>query len=527
MKQILHTNKLGVGAIQHRFLNNGGFMSILEMKNITKIYGALKANDNINLTLEKGEILAVIGENGAGKSTLMKILYGLETATEGQIYLNGKEVQIKSPHDAMQNKIGMVQQHFMLFKTCTVAENVVYGCEPRKHKIFFDREKAVADTIELSEKYGLKIDPIMKVGDYSVGIQQRVEILKVLYQNAEIIIFDEPSAVLTPQEVDELLITIKNLSEMGKSIIIITHKLNEVMAVADRVLVMRRGQYVKELDKKDTNVEELSYLMVGRSIANQEIENIEAGDKILEVKDLVLKAKDNDKNILDNININVRQGEIVGIAGVSGNGQTNLINVLTGLEKADSGEIILNGTDVFAKKVKEIRDSGMACIPEDRYLSGCAADANLLETAMMGHHRKTEFAKKGLIKHKESREFTQKLLEEYDVRNSGISQKAGELSGGNIQKLIVAREIEENTPCIIAAEPTRGIDIGAMKYVHSQLLRRRKEMAGVLLISSELSEILSLSDRIYVIYDGQIVKEFSREEATEEKIGIYMLGGKG
>lgn len=499
--------------------------AILRMENITKIYGSLKANDDISLTLNKGEILAVIGENGAGKSTLMKILYGLETATEGKIYLEDKEVDIRTPHDAMAHKIGMVQQHFMLLDTCTVAENVVYGYEPRKYGIFFDRKKAIEETEKLSEKYGLKIDPRVKVGQYPVGLQQRVEILKVLYQNAEIIIFDEPSAVLTPQEVDELLSTIKNLSKLGKSIIIITHKLKEVMEVADRVLVMRRGKYIKEVNISDTSIEDLSYLMVGKNIINQEIPELEAGEDILRVKDLVLKDNKGGRNILDGINLHLKKGEIVGIAGVSGNGQSELIKVLTGLIKADDGEIILNGQNVKGKSVKDIRDTGMACIPEDRYLWGCAKEANLLETAMMSHHKKEEFSLRGLIKYRESKAFTEKLLEEYDVRNSGIGQKAGELSGGNIQKLIVAREIEEDTACIIAAEPTRGIDIGAMKYVHDQLLKRRNEMGGVLLISSELTEIMSLSDRIYVIYDGKIVAEFTRKEATEEKIGIYMMGG--
>ncbi len=499
---------------------------ILEMKNITKIYGNLKANDDVSLTLNKGEILAVIGENGAGKSTLMKILYGLERATEGKIYLNDKEISIKSPHDAMAHNIGMVQQHFMLFDTCSVAENVVYGYEPRKYKFFFDRKKAIEVTQSLSEKYSIKIDPKVNVGDYPVGIQQRVEILKVLYQNSEIIIFDEPSAVLTPKEVGDLLATIKNLSGMGKSIILITHKLKEVMAVADRVMVMRGGKYIKEVKTSEVSTEELSYLMVGKNLISQEIPKIKAGEDILRVRDLVLKDKNGGRNILSNLNLWVKQGEIVGIAGVSGNGQSELIKVLTGLEKADSGELVINGKNVMGKSAREIRDSGMACIPEDRYLSGCASEANLMETAVMAHHRKKDFSKKGLIKYRESKVFTERLLREYDVRNSGISQKAGELSGGNIQKLIVAREIEEHTACIIAAEPTRGIDIGAMKYVHDRLIKRRNAMGGVLLISSELSEIMSLSDRIYVIYEGQIVAEFSRAEASEEKIGIYMMGGE-
>lgn len=498
---------------------------ILRMENITKVYGALKANDDISFSLQQGEILAIIGENGAGKSTLMKILYGLENATAGKIYLRGKEACIKTPHDAMAHHIGMVQQHFMLLDTCSVAENVVYGCEPRKYKIFFDRKKAIEETGKLSEKYGLQIDPELKVGDCPVGLQQRVEILKVLYQNAEILIFDEPSAVLTPQEVAELLKTIRHLSDMGKSIIIITHKLKEVMQVADRVLVLRRGKYIKEVNTCDTDMEELSCLMVGKSIVHREVEPQEAGRCILQVKDLVLKDKRAGRNILDGLSLEVKEGEIVGIAGVSGNGQSELIKVLTGIEKADAGEISVNGNAVMKKSVREIRDAGMACIPEDRYLSGCAKAADLVETAIMAHHQKSRFSRKGLLRYREAKDFTRTLLEEYDVRNSGLSQKAEELSGGNIQKLIVAREIEENTPCLIAAEPTRGVDIGAMKYIHEQLLNRRSKGGGILLISSELTEILALSDRIYVMYEGKIAAEFGRKDADEEKIGMYMMGG--
>lgn len=499
--------------------------AILEMKNITKIYGTNKANDNVSLTLHKGEVLAVIGENGAGKSTLMKVLYGLEQPNEGEIFIKGEKVQIKSPHEAMAHGIGMVQQHFMLLDVCSVAENVVYGCEPRKHKIFFDRKKAIDDTEELSQKYGLQIDPKVKVGSIPVGLQQRVEILKVLYQNAEIIIFDEPSAVLTPQEVEELLKTIRKLSEMGKSIILITHKLNEVMAVADRILVMRRGQYITEVNKTDTTTDELSFLMVGRRIIDKDVPAIQPGKTVLDVKDVVLKNKKGGRNILDKLTIHVDAGEIVGIAGVSGNGQSELIRLLTGIEHADEGEILLCGEDVRLGSPRKLRDTGMACIPEDRFLSGCAREANLIETAIMAHHTKDTLSRHGVLRTKNCRDFTEGLLEKYDVRNSGTDQKAGELSGGNIQKLIVAREVEENTPCIIAAEPTRGIDIGAMEYVHNQLLERRRNMGAVLLISSELTEILSLSDRIYVIYEGKIVGEFTRETANEEKIGMLMLGG--
>lgn len=498
---------------------------LLEMKNITKAYGPVLANDNVNLTLNKGEILAVVGENGAGKSTIMKILYGLEAPTSGEIYINGKLQHFRNPQDAIKSGIGMVQQHFMLFNPFTVAENIVYSNEPKSSGVFFNRKKAVEIVKELSKKYGLDIDPNQKVADCSVGMQQRVEILKVLYQDADIIIFDEPSAVLTPQEVDELLNTIKNLSNLGKSIILITHKLQEVMDVADRVMVMRGGKYIHEMLKKDTSIEEISYLMVGRNLIDKEVLKRETEDEVLVVEDLVLAGLDN-KNIIDGLNMHIKGGEIVGIAGVSGNGQSELIKVLTGLMPATSGKITINDSDIMNKTVGEIREIGCACIPEDRYLWGCASGANLMETGVMAHHNKERFSNKGILKNKSIKDFTEEMIEKYDVRTSGVMQKAGELSGGNIQKLIVAREIEQNSRFLIAAEPTRGVDIGAMEFIHSKLLEKREKGDAILLVSSELTEIMSLSDRIYVIYDGKITGEFTREEANSEQLGLLMMGGR-
>lgn len=497
---------------------------LLEMKNITKTYGPVIANDNVNLSLNKGEILAVVGENGAGKSTIMKILYGLETATSGEIYLNGELKHIKNPQDAIKNKIGMVQQHFMLFNPFTVAENIVYGNEP-KSGLFFDRKKAIETVKNLSEEYGLDIDPTLKAKDCSVGLQQRIEILKVLYQDADIIIFDEPSAVLTPQEVEELLKTIKNLANLGKSIVLITHKLQEVMSIADRVLVMRRGKYIQEMQKDQTNIEEISYLMVGRNLIEEKIPTRETEEQVLKIEDLVLEGTQG-KNIIDKLNMNIKGGEIVGIAGVSGNGQSELIKVITGLQSPTSGKIQLEGNDIFDKSVIEIRNMGCACIPEDRYLWGCAAGANLMETAIMSHHNKEEFSKNALLKNKKIEEYTIDVINRYDVRCNGVMQKAGELSGGNIQKLIVAREIEQESRLLIAAEPTRGVDIGAMEFIHGKLLEKREKGDAVLLVSSELTEIMKLSDRIYVIYDGKINGEFTREDVTAEKLGLLMMGGK-
>ncbi|PKM73603.1 MAG: ABC transporter ATP-binding protein [Firmicutes bacterium HGW-Firmicutes-16] len=498
---------------------------LLEMKHITKEYGTLRANDDVDLSLREGEILAVVGENGAGKSTLMKILYGLEKPTEGDIYINGELQKFRSPHDAMAKKIGMVQQHFMLLQPCTVAENIVYGHEPKKSGIFFDRKRAAAITKELCEKYGLSIDPSLIVSNCPVGLQQRVEILKVLYQDASIIIFDEPSAVLTPQEVGELLKTIKKLASMGKSIIIITHKLSEVMEVADRVMVMRQGKRIKEMAKSETSIEELSFLMVGRHIVERKIPPQETTGTVLDVQDLVLSGSDK-KNILDHFSIHVDAGEIVGIAGVSGNGQSELIECITGLTQITSGDILICGKTIVGKTVGERRTAGCACIPEDRYLWGCAKQATLTETSIMAHQREPAISRYGILNTKGIQKFTSGLLERYDVRSGGLSQKTGELSGGNLQKMIVAREIELNSNLLIAAEPTRGVDIGAMEFIHSRLLDKRAKGDAVLLISSELTEIMTLSDRIYVIYDGKVAGEFRKQDATEESLGILMMGGE-
>ena len=495
---------------------------LLEMKNISKSYGPLLANDNISLDLKKGEVLSIVGENGAGKSTIMKILYGMEEKDSGEIFIEGKKVSINSPTDAIKLGIGMIQQHFMLFDPFTVYENIVYGQEP-KDKIFFDRKSARKMVADLSEKYSLNINPDQKVQDLPVGIQQRIEILKVLYQDANIIIFDEPSAVLTPQEVEDLLETIKNLAKMGKSIILITHKLNEVMAVSDRILVMRNGKYIDCLNKDDTNIEEISYLMVGKEIPQRKVPDQERKDLVLKLDDVNLSQ--NGEVLLDNLSMEVYSGEIVGIAGVSGNGQSELIEAITGLREIDSGKISLAENEIENLSVDKIRESGVSVIPEDRYLWGCAKDANLIETAIMAHHTKDKFSKSGLLKNDTIKDFTENLLEKYDVRFTSLDQKAGELSGGNIQKLIVGREMEENTKLLIAAEPTRGVDIGAIEDIHDKLIEKRSKMDAILLISSELSEILTLSDRIYTIYKGSFNGHFTRKEANPKDIGLKMMGG--
>lgn len=494
----------------------------LELNDITKTYGATVANNHISFDLNKGEILAVIGENGAGKTTIMKILYGLNRADSGEIYLNGKKIAIQSVRDAIAHGIGMVQQHFMLFDSYTVAENIVYGKEPRK-SMFFDRKKSREVVRSLSEEYGLHIDPDLRVEECSVGMRQRIEILKVLYQDAEIIIFDEPTAVLVPQEIDELLKTLKGLAARGKSIIIITHKLQEVMDVADRAVVMRKGEYVGERKISETSIKELSYLMVGKGIPDREVEAREPGAPVLEVRDIY--CENEGVSVLNGLSMTVREGEIVGLAGVSGNGQTELIQCLTGLRHISKGSILLNGQDISHMGVRAIREAGCAHIPEDRYDYGCAAKATLEETAIMGFENKKGFSSRGILDKNQNGRFTSELLERYSVKYDTMQDRAGSLSGGNIQKLIVAREIEHQSKFLIAAEPTRGVDIGAQEFIHDRLVEKRNKGDAVLLVSSELSEILALSDRVYVIYDGQIRGEFARAEVATEKVGYLMMGG--
>ncbi len=499
---------------------------LLELKNITKIYGeSFAANKDISFGLNKGEVLAVVGENGAGKSTLMKVLYGLEQPNGGEIILNGKSVHFRSPLDAMQNGIGMLQQHFMLFQSMTVAENIVYNNEIRKNSVFFDTEGARKIVRELSETYGLEVDPDAVVSECPVGVQQRVEIMKILYQHADIIIFDEPSAVLTPPEVKELLKTLRNLADEGKSIILITHKLQEVMEAADRVVVMRQGVVVGERLKSETSVEELSSMMIGRHLAPQKISEFNDRGSCLQVEHLT-KYSPEGKKLLDDISMHISYGEIVGIAGVSGNGQTELVNCLFGLDKADSGSVKIGGEELFGADVRSFREHSTALIPEDRYLTGSAMSASLAENALMGREDDPDLMSRGVIKWQAVRDYTENIIRKFNVASQGTDQSIGSLSGGNAQKFIVAREMDRNTRFFIAHEPTRGIDIGAIEYIHGKLLERREEGAGILLVSSELTEIMELSDRIYVIHNGSINGEFSRDSIDESELGIRMLGGR-
>ena len=496
---------------------------IFEMKHITKTYGSVVANDDVSLHLNEGEILSIVGENGAGKSTIMKILYGLEHPDEGEILVRGQTQRFHNPSDAMAVGIGMVQQHFMLFEQMTVAENIVFKNELKRGP-FMDMAAAVDTVRQLSDRYGLKIDPKAKIADCPVGLRQRVEILKILYQNANIIIFDEPSAVLTPLEVEALLETIRGLAKAGKSIVLITHKLQEVMAVSDRVYVMRQGRVVAERMAADTNMEELAVLMVGHPLASYDIDPPKPGRTLLEAKGLSLS--ENGRRVLDAIDLRVDAGEIVGIAGVSGNGQSELIRCLTGLTRVTGGQVLVDGKDVTNRPVRQIRDAGLAHISEDRYVWGSAPEGTLEENTLMVRQDEAPFSRRGIVNQKSIRDYAVKLIRDFNVKASSPAQKMRELSGGNAQKLIVAREMSLDTPVLICCEPTRGIDIGAMEAIHRRMLEKRDQGAGILLVSSELTEIMSLSDRIYVIFEGRIVGEFTRGSMDDKHLGLLMVGGR-
>jgi len=495
---------------------------LLEMDSITKSYGSVRANHNVNFNLRKGEVHALIGENGAGKTTLMRILYGMESPTSGQIKIDGKPVTFHDPTDAIKHKIGMVHQHFMLFPDFSIAENIVIGGEPKKG-IVFDRKQAIEQTIALSEQYGMPVDPKKKVADCSLGMQQRVEILKVLYQGAETIILDEPTGVLTPLEVKELLASIKALTAKGKSFVIISHKLSEIMEVSDRITVLRDGVVTGTVNASDTNEEQLSRMMVGRELIKLERVERKNGKPVIELKDISIKGNKT-KPLLDKVRFNVQEGEIVGVAGISGNGQSELLQAISGLMPIDEGTIALQGKNITGASVKKIRETGLAHIPEDRYLWGVSKEATVSDNGIMGHLTKT--SKHGILNGKAIRNLVSGWVDRFGIKTGSLETKAQYLSGGNLQKLIVAREIAQQTPFLIAAEPTRGVDVGAMEIIHGELLKRREEGAAILLVSSELTEIMKLSDRILVMYEGKVVGELDAATATEEQISLLMAGGK-
>lgn len=493
------------------------------MKSISKRFGDIKANDKIDFTVKKGEIHSLLGENGAGKSTLVKILFGLYSQDEGTIKINSKKVNIESPSKAIDLKMGMIHQHFMLVDRLTISENVIAGLEPKKG-LFLDYDKADKIISEISEKYSFKLNPQAKIEDISVGEQQRVEILKALYRDAEILILDEPTAVLTPQETEELFKIMQSLKNDGKTIIFITHKLKETMAVADRITVLRDGRKIKTVNREETTPQKLANMMVGRDVI-LDIDKKEklSGKTILKIDNLnYINPVNNLK--LNNINFELKRGEILGLAGVDGNGQLELEELLLGLREADSGKIFFKDQLLNDLSTRERRNMGISHIPSDRNKRGLIADFNLSYNILLGSEWDNEFRNHIFIKNNYLDEYTQKIIDKFDIRFSKKNTTAGELSGGNQQKLIIGRELSRNPELIIAAQPTRGVDIGAIEFIHKQILKMRDDDRAVFLISTELDELMRLSDRLLVIYEGKIVSSGDVENYSEEDLGLLMAG---
>lgn len=499
---------------------------VIEMLHITKVFPGIKANDDITLQLRRGEIHALLGENGAGKSTLMSVLFGLYQPEEGIIKKDGKEVKINDPNDATALHIGMVHQHFKLIDVFTVLDNIILGAEDTKMG-FLQKKEARRKVQALSEKYGLQVDLDAKVEDITVGMQQRVEILKMLYRDNEVLIFDEPTAVLTPQEIDELMATMKGFAKEGKSILFISHKLNEIMEVSDRVTVLRKGRYVGTVNTKDTNKQELSNMMVGRPVQLEVVKTeSKPGETVLKVENLCVPSQIHKKNAVNNVSFEARAGEILCIAGIDGNGQTELVYGLTGLEKPSSGSITVCGHDISHASIRR-RGEYMSHIPEDRHKHGLVLDFTLEQNLVLQSFEEPRFQNHGFIRNDAVRSYSEGLIEKFDVRSGqGPVTKARSMSGGNQQKAIIARELDRDKPLIVAVQPTRGLDVGAIEYIHSQLVKERDEGKAVLLISLELDEVMSLSDRILVLYEGEIVGEFDPKKVTVQELGLYMAGAK-
>ena len=500
---------------------------IIEMLNIRKEFPGIVANDNITLQLRRGEIHALLGENGAGKSTLMSVLFGLYQPEAGQIKKNGEVVKINNPNDATALNIGMVHQHFKLVDVFTVLDNIILGAEDTKFG-FLQKKQARKKVQELSEKYKLHVDLDAKIEDITVGMQQRTEILKMLYRDNEILIFDEPTAVLTPQEIDELMEIMRGFAREGKSILFITHKLNEIMAVADRCTVLRKGKYVGTVDIKDTDKQSLSNMMVGRPVQLQvQKDEAKPADVILDVKGLTVASKTSKKNAVNNVSFQVRAGEIVCIAGIDGNGQSELVYGLTGLEKASAGSVTLCGQDISHASVKKRSNAGLSHIPEDRHKHGLVLDDTLENNIVLQRFQDPQFQKMGVIKRDAVREYAERIIGQYDVRSGqGPVTISRSMSGGNQQKAIIGREIDRENPLLIAVQPTRGLDVGAIEYIHSQLVAQRDSGKAVLLVSLELDEVMNVSDRILVMYEGEIVGELDPKTTTVQELGLYMAGAK-
>lgn len=499
--------------------------NVIEMREITKIFGQFVANDKINLHLRRGEIHALLGENGAGKSTLMNMLAGLLEPTSGEIAVNGQVVKLDSPSKAASLGIGMVHQHFMLVEAFTVAENIILGSEITKNGVL-DIKKAIQEIKELSEKYGLAVDPSAKVEDISVGAQQRVEILKTLYRGADILIFDEPTAVLTPAEIDELMIIMKNLVKEGKSIILITHKLDEIRAVSDRVTVIRRGKSIETVEIAGATNQDLAEMMVGRSVSFTTEKNPpQPKEVILSIKDLVVN-ENRGIPAVKNLSLDVRAGEIVGIAGIDGNGQSELIQAITGLRRVKSGTINIKGKDVVGLPPRKITEMKVSHVPEDRHRDGLVLDLTISENIALQTYYKEPLSKNGILNYTNIHNYARKLMEEFDVRAANDYVPASALSGGNQQKAIIAREVDRDPDLLIVSQPTRGLDVGAIEYIHKRLIGERDKGKAVLVVSFELDEILNLSDRIAVIHDGKIQGIVTPAETNKQELGILMAGGE-
>ena len=500
---------------------------IVEFQNITMEFPGVRANDDVSLSIEKGEIFALVGENGAGKSTLMNVLYGILTPTKGSLKIKGREVKEFSPKHAISLGVGMVHQHFMLVPSFTVAQNIVLSREPRKHGILYDLDAANKAVADLSEEYGLHVNPTDVIGQMSVGLQQRVEILKTLYRGAEVLILDEPTAVLTPQETDELFAVLRRVvKEKDMTVIIITHKLYEVMAISDRVGVMRQGKLIGIEKTRDVNERILASMMVGREVLQDPVEKKDlAGDVKIALQDL---------NVPDNrglpavkgLSLNVRSGEIVGIAAIEGNGQSELLEAITGM-RAYSGNIEVNGKDIRGLTPGQIRQIGLSHVPEDRLATGVDKESDICDNLLVGKHKNREFTKFGFHQNRKAiRAYAEALFEKFDIRGSGVDTRVGSLSGGNMQKVVIAREFSFDSDVYIISQPTRGVDIGAIEFIHNRILEKKEEGAAILLCSADLDEVLRLSDRVITIYEGKITGEFDKDHLEKTEIGFYMTGSR-
>ena len=499
--------------------------NVIEMREITKVFGEFVANDKINLELRKGEIHALLGENGAGKSTLMNMLAGLLEPTSGEIVVNGQVVKLDSPSKAASLGIGMVHQHFMLVEAFTVAENIILGSELTKNGVL-DIARATREINELSDRYGLAVDPTAKVADISVGAQQRVEILKTLYRGADILIFDEPTAVLTPSEIDELMAIMKNLVKEGKSIILITHKLDEIRAVSDRVTVIRRGKSIETVEIAGATNADLAEIMVGRSVSfKTEKQEAQPKEVVLSIKDLVVN-ENRGVPAVKNLSLDVRAGEIVGIAGIDGNGQSELIQAITGLRKIESGSVELKGQSIVGLHPRQITELSVGHVPEDRHRDGLVLEMMISENIALQTYYKEPLSKKGILNYTNIVDYAKKLMQEFDVRAASEIVPASALSGGNQQKAIIAREIDRNPDLLIVSQPTRGLDVGAIEYIHKRLIQERDNGKAVLVVSFELDEILNVSDRIAVIHDGKIQGIVTPETTNKQELGVLMAGGE-